>query len=327
MTATDVAWAIVGAIAFVDRRRDRQPRPQPAVGSEPWRAGLTLNALLALGAGLVPRLVGPRDRRGVAVAIVWLGLNRRGRLARRTVRRAAVVIGVAAGIAVVGAAVAALAAQGKLREGEREFRTAAEAIRSGDIAVAVESLERSHALLQDAAAQLDRPWAKPVLAVPWIGQHVDAVTEVTTAAEELAASVETSVAQINVDSLQMINGVIDLTAIELLEVPFRDTSNALARTDAVLERARSPWLLAPLGDRLDELHDEVSGLVGQTDRAADAVVLAPSMLGADGPRTLLRGVHDAGRVAWTRRVHGHVRRAARRRWPADRRAHRARRAS
>ena len=137
--------------------------------------GLTLNALLRWDqdwfhgwSALVTA--------GVAITIAWLGLNRRGRLARRTVRRAAVVLGVAAGVAVVGAVVAALAAQGKLREGEREFRTAAEAIRSGDITVAVESLERSHELLQGAAAQLGRPWAKPVLAVPWIGQHVDAVT-------------------------------------------------------------------------------------------------------------------------------------------------------
>jgi hypothetical protein len=283
LTATDAAWAVVGALAFVIAA---------VIGSRalslPWlravACGLTINALLRWDqdwfhgwSALVTA--------GVAVTIAWLGLNRRGRLARRTVRRVAVVIGAAAGIAVVGAAVAALAAQGKLREGEREFRTAADAIRSGDIAVAVESLERSHALLREASAQLDRPWAKPVLAVPWIGQHVDAVTDVTTAAEELAASVETSVAQINVDALQMINGVTDLTAIDLLEVPFRDTSAALARTDAVLDEARTPWLLAPLGDRIDELHDEVSGLVGQTDRAADAVVLAPSMLGADGPRT------------------------------------------
>jgi hypothetical protein len=83
----------------------------------------------------------------------------------------------------------------------------------------------------------------------------------------------------------MVEGVIDLTAIELLEVPFRDTSAALARTDDVIEESRSPWLLAPLGDRVGELHDEVTDLVGQTERAADAVALAPSMLGAEEPRT------------------------------------------
>ena len=53
----------------------------------------------------------------------------------------------------------------------------------------------------------------------------------------------------------------------------------------VLASARSPWLVAPVGDRVDQLADDVDELVEQTDRAVTAVQLAPSMLGRDGPRT------------------------------------------
>ena len=54
---------------------------------------------------------------------------------------------------------------------------------------------------------------------------------------------------------------------------------------AVLASSRSPWLVAPVAGRLDQVAAEVDQLVGQTDRAVTAVRLAPSMLGSDGPRT------------------------------------------
>ena len=92
-------------------------------------------------------------------------------------------------------------------------------------------------------------------------------------------------AQVNVESLRVVNGVIDVDAIELLERPFGDTNAALQRMSDVLASARSPWLVAPVGDRVDQLADEVDELVEQTDRAVAAVQLAPSMLGRDGPRT------------------------------------------
>ena len=92
-------------------------------------------------------------------------------------------------------------------------------------------------------------------------------------------------AQVNVESLRVVNGVIDVDAIEVLERPFGDTNAALQRMSAVLASARSPWLVAPVGDRVDQLADEVDELVEQTDRAVAAVQLAPSMLGRDGPRT------------------------------------------
>ena len=161
----------------------------------------------------------------------------------------------------------------------------AAALRNGDVAVASEELERSAGLLASASSALDRPWARPILAVPFIGQQVDAVAELARGAESLTTQAATSVAQIDVDSLQVIDGVIDLAAIEVLQTPFAATNDSLRRLAAVVDDARSPWLVAPLGDRLGELGAEVDELVLETDRALDAVRLAPSMLGADGPRT------------------------------------------
>ena len=79
-----------------------------------------------------------------------------------------------AGIAVLGAVVAIAQAYGDLRNGERALRRAASALQQGDIPVAVEELERSDELLAGAAGDLDRPWARPALAVPVLGQHLAA---------------------------------------------------------------------------------------------------------------------------------------------------------
>ena len=176
-------------------------------------------------------------------------------------------------------------AYGDLRNGERAIRRAASALQQGDVPVAVDELERSHELLDNASDDLDRPWARPTLALPVLGQHLAAVVDAGHGAVDLAAQAATSVEQVNVESLRVVNGVIDVDTIEVLERPFGDTNAALQRMAAVLASARSPWLMAPVGDRVDRLADDVDELVEQTDRAVAAVQLAPSMLGRDGPRT------------------------------------------
>ena len=82
-----------------------------------------------------------------------------------------------------------------------------------------------------------------------LGQHLAALVDVGHGAGDLAEQATTSVAQVNVESLRVVNGVIDVDAIEVLERPFGDTNAALQRMSAVLASARSPWLVAPVGDR------------------------------------------------------------------------------
>ena len=283
VAASSLGWAIAAGAAFaiaavIGGRRLSLP------AGRALSAGLTINALLrwetswrfgisALVTGLI------------AAVIVATGLSRRGRLARRSVRRIAVALGILAGVAILGAVVAIVQAYGDLRDGERALRRAASALQQGDIPVAVEELERSEQLLGDAAGDLDRPWARPALAVPVLGQHLAALVDVGHGASELAEQATTSVAQVNVESLRVVKGVIDVDAIEVLERPFGDINAALQRMSAVLASARSPWLVAPVGNRIDVVAGEVDELVEQTDRAVAAVQLAPSMLGRDGPRT------------------------------------------
>ncbi len=123
VAASSLGWAIAAGAAFaiaavIGGRRLSLP------AGRALSAGLTINALLrwepswrfgisALVTGLI------------AVVIVATGLSRRGRLARRSVRRIAVALGILAGVAILGAVVAIVQAYGDLRDGERALRRAA----------------------------------------------------------------------------------------------------------------------------------------------------------------------------------------------------------
>ena len=142
------AWAIVAGVAFVIAAVIGGRRLSLPAGRA-LSAALTINALLRWEpswrfglSALVTALI--------AAVIVATGLSRRGRLARRSVRRIAVALGIVAGVAVLGALVAIVQAYGDLRNGERALRRAASALQQGDIPVAVEELGRSDELLDGA---------------------------------------------------------------------------------------------------------------------------------------------------------------------------------
>ena len=283
ISAPSPLWAVAAAVAFaIAAVIGARQLSLPALRA--LSAALTINTLLRWDSpwrfgisGLVTGLV--------AILIVVTGLSRRGRFARRTVRRAATVLAIIVGVAIVGAGIAIAQAYGDLRNGERALRRAASALERGDIPDAVDQLDRSNKLLESAADALDRPWARPALALPVIGQHLDAIVEIGHGAVNLTDEATASVAQVDVESLRFVNGVIDIDAIRLLEQPFSRIDAALRQMSAALTSSRSPWLVAPIGDRIDHLDAEIDRLVDQTDRALTAVQLAPSMLGGNGPRT------------------------------------------
>ena len=89
---------------------------------------------------------------------------------------------------------------------------------------------------------------------------------------------------IDPDQLRLVDGQIDLAAIELIEQPFLDVQTAIDELDTTLDDVASPWLIAPLQDRLVDLDEEIDDAKPKLDNVVMAVQVAPSMLGADGER-------------------------------------------
>ena len=221
----------------------------------------------------------------VASVIIVGGLSRRGRYVRHVAKRIVLVLSIGAGLALLGAVVAGAQGAGALRSGEQQLRQAASALRRGDLEMAGELLARSHVDLDRASEALSQPWMKPALAVPVLAQHVDALERLTVEAEALAETAAVAVGQVDIESLRVVSGVIDLNAIELLEEPLAQINAAMTRMVAVANTVSNPWLITPVGDRIDRLAGELGDIAAQTDSAVNAVEVAPHMLGRDGPRT------------------------------------------
>ena len=283
IAASSGVWVVVGVAAFllaalVGSRNVSWPVVRAA------SAGLTIVCLLysRLDAffGASALLTG-----AVAVAIVGVGLARRGRYARHIARRLMLGVAIAGGVAVLGALIASVQAYSALQRSVDDLGAAATALRTGDFDAAGKLIENSQKGLRKAEGALDKPWVRPALAVPVLAQHVDAARKLVTAGGRLTAVARTSVTQINPDSLTVRSGVVDLVGIELLETPLQTTATALAAFESSFEQSRSPWLLGPFDHQLASLQSDVGGLSRQTEVGINAVRVAPSMLGKDGPRT------------------------------------------
>ncbi len=283
LVTTPPGWVVAAGVAVVISAVIGAQRYSAPAGRA-VAAGLTVNALLHWdddGRFGLSALV----TAAVAATIVATGVLRRRRFVRRRVYLGLIGVGVVVGAAVVGAGIAVALAYGDLRDGENALRTAAEALGDGEVDRAVAELQRSEEHLAGASERLGRPWAQAALAVPVLGQHLDVVATVADEGAALSSTAATSVAQVDVDTLQVVAGTIDLAAIEVLATPLGETQAALQQATDGLADARSRWLVPPVGDRVDEVRTEIDDLAAQNERALGAVELAPSMLGRDEPRT------------------------------------------
>jgi hypothetical protein len=202
--------------------------------------------------------------------------------------RGRIVVGlVAAGLVMVaGSVVGLLAALTASEDVERAVDLATDGIQElGDDDV------RARTLLHDAAGAfgsaeetLTAWWARPALLVPGVAQQTRAVTTMASAGAELARTAAEASEDADLDSVRPVDGRVDLVALQALSEPLERSVTSLRRADQRLDGVSSPLLLSPVADRLETLRTEVADALASADLAAQAVDVAPAMLGADGPR-------------------------------------------
>jgi hypothetical protein len=200
--------------------------------------------------------------------------------------------GVGTGLAVVvlvlflGSIVGAVAAVGASGDVDEAVRAATrgldllgdddEAARD-ELAVAAEAFE-------SAEGALTGFWAKPALLVPGVAQQSRAVSTMASAGADLARTAIEASAEADVDAVRPRDGQVDLAALANLVDPLDRSLTALRRTATRLDGVRSPLLVAPIADRLEDLYADVESALGSAELASQAVAVAPDLLGADGPR-------------------------------------------
>jgi hypothetical protein len=227
----------------------------------------------------------------VAVAacmlIVVVGVKRRPRRIRKRVWKGSAVAGVAALVALLGFGVAAASARPPLTEGNRLARSGLDALNQGQFDTAVQLFDSAERSFGRAEAQLTKPWAWPAHLIPVVSQNAAAATELAAAATEVSADIASTLRTIDVETVRVIDGQIDLAAVEALAAPFESMEAALNGLDDSVEQVDSPWLAGRVAAELDELRSDIARNDVKLQTAQEAVRLAPQMLGADGDRHYL----------------------------------------
>jgi hypothetical protein len=191
------------------------------------------------------------------------------------------------GLAVVlslPAAVSAVTARDAARAGTDAARQALDDIASGKATAAVTNLKTAAANLGRVHRRTVGWWSLGTYLVPVVAQQQRAITQVTGAGRDLAASAATEAAAIDFQTLKYRQGQVNLSAVRALVNPVNSLKKEIGAAQAVVERNQSPWLIGPLAARIGTLRTELAKAGRESDLATLAVNDAPALLGADGER-------------------------------------------
>ena len=135
------------------------------------------------------------------------------------------------------------------------------------------------------------PW-NIAAAVPWLGSPFKSGQQISDVVVGLTADVLKPAAKAGVgispDTL-FANGRVNLQLLREKEPALAALSADATRLDAQAAAITKPAFISALGDARTQLQDQTSDIAGLFRNTALAARLAPSMMGADGPRTYLMG--------------------------------------
>ncbi|MFL6206809.1 MAG: DUF4012 domain-containing protein [Acidimicrobiales bacterium] len=221
----------------------------------------------------------------VFVPILLKGLSGAPRSVRRaTAWSAAAVIA----LSVVGAVVGGVSAFSARSDVDRAVDAATDGLdqlSDEDTDPAIAKLEESAASFESAESTLRAWWARPALLVPGVAQQSRAVATMADAGAELSRTAVASLKEADLDTLQPVDGQVDLDRVAAVSEPVHEAADVLVRSDHRLAEVDSPLLVQPVAERLADLSDRVAEARDAAETAAGAVDLAPDLLGADEPKT------------------------------------------
>jgi hypothetical protein len=285
VVAFDAVLSLIGAAGFVVglvvgiRQRD-QSEIRAIVGAVAMNIFIRsqLDGFLGLSA-----IIGV----SVGVALFVLGARRRP----GTIRRIAWISGAVAGgvmvVALVGLAVSATSARPDITNGARIAKEAIATLNDGDYSTAADQFAEASNSFRSADQRLGGVLAAPSRLVPVVSQNATAAADLSAAAAAGTADAAAALRAIDPASLTVVNGTIDLDAIEAVEAPLLQVKSALEELREVTDDVDSPWLLDAIQTELADLDERLDQNEPRLDNAIAAVQLAPRMLGDDGERRYL----------------------------------------
>lgn len=221
---------------------------------------------------------------GVLAVVVLGGMARLPGRERRWAWAGAGVLAVVVVAATAGGVLAALGARRHVESGVDAARSGLTAARRGDTAPAAEALDRAQASFEAGRQRMEPWWARPAAAVPVVAQHRRALASLTATGAEVAAAGSRLARASDPAGLRVESGRVPLEAVRSLEGSAAEAERVLSEALEELGDVASPWLVAPVGDRLEDLTSRIERALGEAHSLAAATRLARPMLGADGER-------------------------------------------
>lgn len=163
-----------------------------------------------------------------------------------------------------------------------------EAIGRGDLEEAAALSTRIAHHAQSAHELTSDPIWRGFGLVPWLGPNFSAVSDVAEIADDVASDalvpVLDAAGELDLASLGLSNGAVDLTPFAKIEPSLADASDTLSSAEERALRIDADATLPPLADAVREMRSTVTQAATVVGSLHGASALLPSMLGADGPR-------------------------------------------
>jgi hypothetical protein len=247
-------------------------------------AGVALNLAarsqlgLFLGASAVVAMV-------IGLTLAVVGVSRRNGRQRRAVLSVTGLVLAVAGVASIAFGLIAWSAIDDLSDGNDTARAGLRLLGDGEIAAARSAFEQSADHFDRAQDRLGSPVGLAAGAVPVVAQHRRAALTLSTEAANALAMVDRELAGVDIDSLRIVDGRVDVDEVRALRTPLLAIQGRIEELDRSVEQAGNQWLVPAVETRLTRLRGDIDEQRRRGEDTIELVTLAPNILGADGPRT------------------------------------------
>lgn len=181
-----------------------------------------------------------------------------------------------------------LDAKDSLEQARTNAQQAKEALQQGNSDEAVRSADNAQFHAQQARdATHSLAWTI-ASSIPWLGSPFETGQQISDVVLGLASDVLKPAAETGaaLSPDRLIDGSrVDVQLLRAEEPKLTEISVAATRLDAQALAITDPRYVSMLRDARTQLQDQTSGITGLLENTALAARLAPSMMGADGPRT------------------------------------------
>lgn len=212
-------------------------------------------------------------------------------------RRRGLVLGAALlALAILGLgcwiAIGAFEAKSNLELARSSAQDAKDALLEGDTQAASESADDALSRARAAREATHSVAWNIVAGVPWLGSPFRTGQQVTDVVLGLASEVLRPAADVGIaiapDRLYR-DGRVDVDLLRAQQPQLSELAASATRLDDNASAITDPRYVSLLSDARSQLQNQISGITSVIENAALAARLAPSMMGADGPRTYFMG--------------------------------------